>query len=97
MKLRRRKRVAARRRRDHGRASLFKSCARLCAQIRATPRRAGARLALGKSGQLNPAVARFREALHEPDYLGLRSNLGVALEQKGDLEGALEAFGAVVN
>jgi tetratricopeptide (TPR) repeat protein len=73
------------------------SIQKLRAAVRANPRNAEARnalgLALGKIGQLNPAVAEFREAIAlKPDYLDAWTNLGVALEQKGDLEGALEAF-----
>ena len=59
--------------------------------MRANPRNAEARnalgLALGKSGQLNPAVARFREAVLDRTISAAWTNLGVALEQKGDLEG----------
>src|SRR5215475_9126145 len=70
---------------------------KLRAAVRADPRDAEARNALGlaldKSGQLNPAVAEFREAVElKPDYLEAWTNLGAALEKKGDLEGALEAI-----
>src|SRR5215470_10532304 len=70
---------------------------KLRAAVRADPRDAEARnalgLALGKSGQLNPAVDEFREAVAlKPDYLEAWTNLGAALEQKGDLDGALEAI-----
>src|SRR5262245_22201194 len=73
------------------------SIQKLRAAVRANPQNAEARnalgLALGKSGQLNPAVAEFRAAITlKPDYLGAWTNLGVALEEIGDLEGALEAF-----
>src|SRR5512145_1692203 len=63
------------------------SIQKLRAAARANPRNAEARnalgLALGQSGQLNPAVDEFREAIAlKPDYLDAWMNLGVALEQR---------------
>src|SRR5262245_66603444 len=64
------------------------SIQKLRAAARANPRNPEARnalgLALGKSGQLNPAIAEFRGAIGpEHDYLAGWTNLGVPLGPEG--------------
>ena len=45
---------------------------------------------LGQKGDLEGAIAEFREALRlKPDFADAHLNLGVALRDKGDLDGAI--------
>ena len=50
-------------------------------------------VALYDKGDLDAAIAEYREALHlKPDYADAHLNLGIALKAKGGLDGAIAAY-----